>query len=114
MERGHKKKVGGGGGKERYTKYTGLKIPFELCIGLSFSWQIAIGNGGPVSALEPFLLLFFFKYWSNLPTVGQNEFFLPKYSRHGPYCLLRPADHKDGPGNRFTPVGVSAKWFSVL
>ena len=39
-------------GGERYTKYAGLKIPVDMCIASPFSWQIAIGNGGPASALE--------------------------------------------------------------
>ena len=35
-----------------YTEDAGLKIPIGLCIASPFSRQIAIGNAGPVSALE--------------------------------------------------------------
>ena len=35
-----------------YTDYAGLEIPVDLCIASPFSRQIAIGNAGPISALE--------------------------------------------------------------
>ena len=39
-------------GEDKYTKYAGLKITFDLCITLLFSLQTSKGNGGPASALE--------------------------------------------------------------
>ena len=36
----------------RYTKYAGLNIAVLSCIASPFSRQIAIGNAGPVLALE--------------------------------------------------------------
>ena len=35
------------------TDHVGLEIPMDLSIASPFSRQIAIGNGGPTSALEP-------------------------------------------------------------
>ena len=35
-----------------YTDHAGLEIPVDLCIASPFSKQIAIGNAGPISALE--------------------------------------------------------------
>ena len=35
-----------------YTDHAGLEIPVDLCIASPFSQQIAIGNAGPILALD--------------------------------------------------------------
>ena len=35
-----------------FTDHAGLEIPVDLCIVSPFSWQIAIGNAGPILALD--------------------------------------------------------------
>ena len=36
-----------------YTDHAGPEIPVDMHIASPFLWQIAIGNAGPSSALEP-------------------------------------------------------------
>ena len=74
-----KYRTGGYGRVGVYTDHAGLKIPVDLYIAALFSQPIAIGNGGPASALEPMgakPTLPFFEYWSNVQTVSEKKYIL--------------------------------------
>ena len=72
-----------------YTDHAGPEIPVHLSIASPFSRQIAIGNAGPILALESMgpkrsFRCHFFNYCSDLQTVSKKKFSLgPKMSNRG-------------------------------